>query len=123
MAKTLLIVEDDTFLIKAYQAQFEGSAYTLLFATNGTEALSLVNTKPVDAVLLDLVMPHHSGIDFLRTLRADSNHNNIAVIVATNLSSPNQKEECEQLGISGYYIKSDVAITDIVATIRNVLEK
>lgn len=123
MASTLLIVEDDSFLAKAYQTQFEGDELLLKFAKNGDDALKLINEGPVNAIILDLVMPQKSGLDFLKRLRADEKHKDIPVVVATNMSAPNEKEQCERLGISEYCIKSDVSIAEIVEKVKRVLQK
>jgi CheY-like chemotaxis protein len=68
---TLLVVEDDEALRSLLVTYFEErSGIDVDVARDGAEALHRISQKNYDAVLLDLMMPHMSGIDFLDSLHA-----------------------------------------------------
>ena len=69
--KTVLIVEDDSFLSDMYQTKFSVSGYNVLLAQNGMQYLELLrnNTSAPDIALLDVVMPKMDGLELLELLK------------------------------------------------------
>lgn len=66
---TLLVVEDDDAVADAV-VEALATRYAVVAARNGREALDVVAARPVDAILLDLMMPVMDGETFLRAYRA-----------------------------------------------------
>ncbi len=120
--KTILLVEDDRFLLKAYKAKFE-SDYRLVVASDGDEALEMLKLNEIDLIILDLVMPKKTGIVFLQQLREIEKHSTIPVIVATNLNREGERQVCEQYGISDFCVKTDVSIDDIGQKVKQALQE
>jgi two-component system response regulator len=56
-------------------------------------------------ILLDLKMPRLSGIDVLRSLKADERTHAIPVVVLTSSSERRDLDECYELGVNGYVAK------------------
>ncbi|MBV9576240.1 MAG: response regulator [Gammaproteobacteria bacterium] len=78
----ILIVDDneDNILVLKLHLQKEG--YTnLSTAKNGSEALSLISSSPIDLVLLDIMMPDISGLDVLSAIQDKVTKNQIMVIM------------------------------------------
>lgn len=71
--KTILLVEDEDMLRGLIKELLEIKGYTVLEASQGAQAISLLkeNGKPVDLVLTDVVMPHMSGSEMVERLRKD----------------------------------------------------
>jgi DNA-binding response OmpR family regulator len=63
---TLLIVDDEKYILKLYQREFIEEGYEVLIASSGHEALEMLAMQPVDLVILDIRMP---GLDGLETLK------------------------------------------------------
>lgn len=68
MAYTILIVDDDTELLKMLRSFFEIKHYVVITAENGSEALRLAETNP-DIILLDVNMPRIDGMEVCRRIR------------------------------------------------------
>jgi CheY-like chemotaxis protein len=108
---TILLVEDDeldTISVERSLKKLE-SEYTLQTAYNGIEALQILRnsdsgTLP-DVILLDLNMPKMNGIEFLRIVRNDEDLKDIKVFIMTTSSESSDRDQAEELGISGYIIK------------------
>jgi CheY-like chemotaxis protein len=71
-AKTILIVEDDDDIRQLLCALMERDAHRVLEASDGEEALRLVERAPPDLVLLDVNLPGIDGPEVCRQLRADA---------------------------------------------------
>lgn len=66
MEKTrLLIVDDETSILKSLTRTLAGEDLYILTAQSGTQALLLLESQPVDLIISDQRMPHMSGIEFL----------------------------------------------------------
>ena len=68
---TLLIAEDETDFREILADLFRPLATEVLLASNGKEALQLVRSRQVDAVLTDVKMPEMTGLQFLANIRAE----------------------------------------------------
>lgn len=66
--KKLLVIEDDENQQSAIRALVEGSDIEIMAASNGKEALSIIEKHPIDCIILDMSLPDMTGIDFLDTL-------------------------------------------------------
>lgn len=103
-ARPVLIVEDDASLREAVALELESDGYTTLVATNGVEALTLLRNDPrVCLILLDLLMPGGSGLDFLRARHSDAA---LRAIPAIAYSGDGElREQAEALGAAFFFRK------------------
>ena len=68
----VLLVEDDRDISKLVKRHLEQENFTVLTAFDGEEALALLQKNKVDLILLDLMLPKLSGMDFLKQIRTTS---------------------------------------------------
>ena len=71
-----------------------GNNYTILHASNGKEALGILQVKQVDVVLSDIVMPKMDGLELLKKIKSNPLWNSVGIIVATSY-----KEKTEQAAL------------------------
>jgi two-component system chemotaxis response regulator CheY len=74
-------------------------------ASNGEEALTLLGTQPVDAILTDINMPVVDGEEFLRRLSRDGLLSSIPVTVISTDASEHRRSRMLSLGACGYIAK------------------
>ena len=65
----IMIVDDDTALVKMLESYFSLKKYEIITAENGTDALKKVEMNP-DPILLDVNMPQMDGIEVCRLIRS-----------------------------------------------------
>jgi diguanylate cyclase (GGDEF)-like protein len=102
---TLLIVDDDAMNRNALSRRLARTGYTVLTAENGPDALAVVNSHRVDAVLLDVMMPGMSGLDTLRHLREARSVSDLPVIMVTARDGSDDVVEALDLGANDYVTK------------------
>jgi DNA-binding response OmpR family regulator len=95
----ILLVEDDIDLNNAYTMILKQDKYVVRSAFNGEEALDALKTFEPDLILLDLIMPVKSGIEFLKEYLV-TKKDPPKILVITNLE--NSSEITEALSIGGY---------------------
>ncbi|MEP7167127.1 MAG: response regulator [Candidatus Woesebacteria bacterium] len=114
----ILVVEDDKFLSNAYKVKFTKAGFEVLIASDGNEALLVMQSQIPDLILLDLVMPAMDGFAVLAKLKVDQKLNGIPVIVASNLGQKEDIEKALAMGATDFIIKSDVSLDEIVEKIK-----
>jgi DNA-binding response OmpR family regulator len=78
----ILLVEDDRTLRQALAFNLEREAYEVRSAVDGEQALAAVRDGGLDLVLLDLMLPGMSGLEVLRTMRAEGIDTPVVILSA-----------------------------------------
>ena len=119
MAKTILVIEDDSFLRELEQKKLMEKGYTIFSAENSAEAFAVLNgpTK-VDLVLLDLLLPEVDGFTILKGIRDNKDLAGIPVIIFSNLYEEKDAKRANKLGISDYMLKSNFTLDELSEKIK-----
>ncbi len=118
---TILVVEDDPILKNLLGHSLSGE-YHMLYASNGTEALAIAQDNKPSVILLDLMMPDMDGFTFLeKTHEHEDVFKGVPIIIVSNISQKEDKDKAESLGASGYLVKAEVSVEEIVKKIKEVL--
>lgn len=102
MAK-LLIVDDENDIREFAKRFFSKRNITVVTASDGEEALEVVEREKPDMILLDITMEKMSGLEVLKRLRA--NRNDVDVVMVTGLADEESVNEANSWGIRGYIHK------------------
>jgi len=103
--QTILVVDDVPENISTL-AEILGATYRVIFATEGSEALSLAQTQPQPSlILLDVMMPGMDGHEVCRSLKGDMRTTDIPVIFLTAHSDTSDEEFGLKLGAVDYLHK------------------
>jgi DNA-binding NtrC family response regulator len=94
MPYTILLVEDDDGVRDSTEAALVSAAFRLLVASNGLQALRLLENDKVDVLLTDVVMPEMSGIELAEHVREW--YPEIKIMLMTGYSS--HAKQAERLG-------------------------
>ena len=86
----------------------------------GSVLLAELETRKPSLVVLDLRMPGLSGVETLRRIRASGN--DVRVVVFSTASLQHEVEECQRLGVEGFYVKP-AHFADYVETVRRILRR
>lgn len=122
MYDTILIV-DDSDLNRAIMRDIFKNDFTVLEATNGEEALTIIQqyNYRVDVILLDLFMPVMDGVEFLNLKKDNEMMADIPVVVITADDTVAQQVNVLELGASDYVVKPIVADI-LMRRVNNVME-
>lgn len=113
----ILIVDDDSSIRKFLELSLENSGYEIFTASNGKEALSMVNNHKPNIVILDLNLPDISGYEVLQQIRKDSS---VPVIMLTIEDNDEEKVKLLDAGADDYLTKP-FSIQELLARIRVIL--
>jgi phosphoserine phosphatase RsbU/P len=102
----LLVVDDNDDNRYTLTRRLAREGYTnLTTAANGREALDLLQTKPFDLILLDIMMPDLNGYEVLERMKAGTGLRDIPVIMISALSEIESVIRCIELGAEDYLPK------------------
>lgn len=118
--KKILIVEDDKFLIKAYEIKFKKEGFDIMMAGDGAAGLEMAQKKP-DLVVLDLMLPKLNGFEFLEAIKKDEKLKNIPVIVLSNLGQKADMDKVISLGAADYLVKTEYSLEEIIKKVEKYL--
>ena len=119
----LLVVEDDDSIRETVGEALRSEGYEVLTSADGLAALNLVmaaTSDPVDLIVLDLMLPGLSGLDFCRELRRFNNITPILVISARD--SETDRVLGLELGADDYLVKP-FGLRELVARCRALLRR
>lgn len=100
-----ILVVDDEIAICEYVKQILPSSYHIIFASNGKEALSIINQQDFDVVISDVMMPEMDGIALCEKIKKNIETSHIPVILLTAKSSIESKLEGLKIGADSYISK------------------
>ena len=98
----ILIVDDDKEIVKALEIYLKREGYNVTKAYDGIQALSILETKEIHLIILDIMMPNKDGLETLEELRRTKS---IPVIVTSAKSEDYDKIAGLELGADDYITK------------------
>ncbi|HSE57471.1 MAG TPA: sigma-54 dependent transcriptional regulator [Nitrospiraceae bacterium] len=119
MTRHLLLVEDEASVREAFALRLGDQGYVVQTAGSGEEALTALRSFEPDILVLDLVMPHLSGLELLARVKQFSPH--LPVIVLTARGTVKDAVEAMRLGAFDFVAKS-IDMEDLLHALRRATE-
>ncbi|OGZ46317.1 MAG: hypothetical protein A3J54_00545 [Candidatus Ryanbacteria bacterium RIFCSPHIGHO2_02_FULL_45_13b] len=120
---TVLIVDDDEFLLEMYAIKFKEEGFAVEIAKSGQDALEKAASAHPDIVLLDVVLPEMDGFSILQKMRSEKKSDGPLIIMLTNLSQKDDTERGLRLGADDYIVKAHYTPSEVVEKVRKLLAK
>jgi signal transduction histidine kinase/CheY-like chemotaxis protein len=119
---TVLVVEDDEDYQGVVTFELEQAGYNVVHATDGEEALRVINKQKIDAMILDIIIPRLDGLSILEALSESGKR--IPALILTGIDDPDVTLQAKQLGAIEVVHKhgvDDIARAAVVARAQRVL--
>ncbi len=102
----VLVADDEPHIGRIIQMKLETGPYRVTLVPNGREALARVRgEEPIDAILLDIMMPHVSGLDVLAEVRSLPHRRDTPVIILTAKGQDADRTRAMELGATDFFTK------------------
>jgi two-component system chemotaxis sensor kinase CheA len=101
-----MVVDDSITVRELERSILERAGYRVRVATNGQEALGLLQSEPSDLVLTDLEMPVMDGIELTETIRRHPSMGRTPVVILTSHDSDSERRRGLEAGANAYIIMS-----------------
>jgi CheY-like chemotaxis protein len=119
--RTVLIADDEPSMRLLVHATIESDDYAVVEASDGAEPRAMVQKHKPSLVLLDVQMPERTGIEVLRSIKADPSLNETKVIL---LTSKAQESDIEAGLIAGadFYLTKPFSPLDLLTRVEEALQ-
>ena len=119
--KKVLIVEDDQIVANIYRNKFAVDGFDVEVALDGISGLEMVRNFRPDAIILDLMMPKMSGVDFMKQIRAQPELQQLPVIVFSNTYLSNMVQDAWKAGATKCLSKTSCTPKHVIEVVRSTL--
>ena len=113
--QSVLVVEDDENLRRLYRTALTMSGYQVREARSGFEALRILDSSPVDIVVLDLMLPGVDGFMVREEIAAQADRNPIPIVVVTGVGG-----DLDYLNVP-CLLRKPVSVDQLVNEVRRCL--
>ena len=103
--RSIVIVEDDEDIADSIRYNLERESFRVRIAATGEAALELILERPPSLVLLDLNLPHMSGFEICRRLRAEATTARLPILILTARTDEADKVLGLNIGADDYITK------------------
>lgn len=117
---SVLMVEDNDEMLRFIEKKLLLAGYRVFKATNGLEALTVLQEQYVDIVVSDVMMPEMDGMELLARIKGDINYSHIPVILLTAKTRLDDKLQGLDAGADAY-IEKPFSTEYLLATISSIL--
>ncbi len=121
---SVLIVDDDKFLLEMYRKKFEKyELITDICVGSGDVLTKLRDGAKPDILVLDIIMPGMDGLELLEAIREEKLSPDSIVIMLTNESDSERIEKAKTLGAAGYIIKATSIPSEVVEEVIKIADE
>ncbi len=120
---SLLIVDDDKFLLDMYAMKFKNLGHDATVAVGANSALDLLRggMNP-QIILLDIIMPAMDGLELLETIRKENLSPKSIVVMLTNEIEQAKIDKAKALGVQGYIVKATTIPSEVVSEVISIVK-
>ncbi|MBQ4225545.1 MAG: response regulator [Oscillospiraceae bacterium] len=118
---TVMVIDDDVAILRMMKT-FLGDEFDMVLATSGSKALTLLEKKRPDVILLDYEMPEMNGLQTLEAIRGKAGYSDIPVVFMTGANTPEVLDSINAAKTAGYLMKPADA-PDIKTAVRKAAMK
>ncbi len=122
MNANILIADDEPNQLELMSFNLSNAGYSIIKATNGKEAIELIENHSPDLIILDWMMPKMSGIDVCRTLRSRPETKQIPIIILSARSEDSDKSLGLDTGADDY-ISKPFSPKELISRVKALLRR
>ena len=120
--KIILIVEDEKILSEMYNFKLNKEGFETMNAMTVDEAIAAGKAKKPDLVVLDILLPQESGINYLIKTKEMDGLKDVPVLVLSNFDDNQTRAKCFELGAKDYMIKANHDPKQIIEKIKELVQ-
>lgn len=117
----ILLVDDEEDILEILEYNLSKAGYNVKTTTNGEEALTIIENKKPDLIVLDIMMPEIDGIELCEKIRSNPDNTNILIAFLTARSESFTQITALETGADTYItkpIKPNLFLSKIKAILR-----
>ena len=121
MGQKILVVEDNELNLKLFCDLLRAHAYEVEPVRDGREAVATARAFAPDLIVMDIQMPHISGLELIEQIKADDDLKPIPIMAVTAYAAKGDEERIRDAGAEGY-VSKPISVLRFVEAVRALLE-
>jgi DNA-binding response OmpR family regulator len=122
MPKQIILVEDTADLRSNIAELLIMEEYEVFEATNGAEAMNLLENIIPDMIITDLLMPTMDGFHLIKSIRADPKYKTISILVFSATPAQENEKKVLELGVDAFLTKPST-VEDLMNAVNKLIGK
>lgn len=118
----VVVVEDEADIRRMLEFYLEAEGYEVEGIGNGGDAMARLDGEPPDAVILDIMLPHHDGLEILEALRQREAWKRVPVLMLTAKGGEQDVVRAFDAGADDYVTKP-FQLDSLVARLNRLIER
>lgn len=122
----ILIIEPDVILARQYHKAFIAAGAEARTCSNAQEAVIAVDERLPDAIVLELQLAEHSGVEFLHEFRSYEDWTSIPVIILSAVPEyaiGSDSKMWNQFGVVRYFYKPKTSLQQLVGAVKTIVSE
>ena len=120
----ILLIDDDIFLRDMYAMKFTEAGHEVTAVEQAEQALRILEeSADFDVILVDMIMPGMSGLEFLQNANTQNLCNEKICIVLSNQGQQADIDEAMQAGAQAYIVKAEYIPSEVVQKIEDIYKE
>ena len=120
MSKTVLIVDDEEYIVTSLEYVMKSAGYDVVVAYDGEQAIEKVKEAAPDLLILDVMMPKLDGFEVCEKIRANPLWESIRIIMLTAKGRDSERDKGISMGADAYMTKP-FSTRDILKRVTELL--
>lgn len=118
----VLVVEPDMLTGKTLLGYLEHVGYSVRLRQGAAEGIAALDEQPADAIILELNLPGHNGLEFLYEMRSYTDWQDVPVVIHSHTPPAKllQSLAYKELGISRYLYKPETSLAELDQSLTNL---
>jgi DNA-binding NarL/FixJ family response regulator len=122
MAQARILYVEDYPVVQIMYVEVLNKTFTVDVASDGKDALNKATTAEYDVILLDLLLPQMSGLEFLRAYQKVAPNSTSRVVVLSDFDNPETRDDVAKLGVEHFWVKVETTPHVLVDRLQNLLK-
>lgn len=121
MGQKILVVEDNELNLKLFCDLLRAHAYEAEPVRDGREAVERARAFSPDLIVMDIQMPHISGLELIEQIKSDDELRRIPIMAVTAYAAKGDEERIRDAGAEGY-VSKPISVLKFVEAVRALLD-
>jgi len=121
VGQKILVVEDNELNLKLFCDLLRAHGFGVEPVRDGREAVETARAFAPDLIVMDIQMPHISGLELIEQIKADDELRPIPIMAVTAYAAKGDEERIRDAGAEGY-VSKPISVMKFVAAVRSLLE-
>jgi DNA-binding response OmpR family regulator len=124
MSKTvnILLIDDDELILKVVNRILQKEGFVVKTATNGKEALEIIDREKFDLMITDLMMPYSNGFEVISKFKQHPNAEGVPIIVISSVGTENAIRDGLNIGADDY-LRKPIMPDELIIRVKRLINK